>query len=176
MRIAIISLVAIVGATTVGAQEYNAHEKTEGEEAAKSAPALAAAMKEAKVSLSGGLKASASEGLPLSGKFELEDGKLQLSVYTTKGGTFFEVIVDHKTGKVVKTEALTGAEDLVAARKQAEVMAKTKRSLREVVMKAEKANAGFTAVSVSPELESGAAQADIELLKGTQSRRVEEKL
>lgn len=39
--------------------------------------------------------ASESEGQPISGKFEVEDGKLQLAVYTAKDGKFFEVIVDH---------------------------------------------------------------------------------
>src|ERR1700694_3185260 len=42
-------------------------------------------MKGAKVQLSQGLAASASKGTPISGKFEVEDGKLQLSVYTAEG-------------------------------------------------------------------------------------------
>jgi hypothetical protein len=41
---------------------------------------LANALSEAKVSLQQGLVASESEGQPISGKFEVEDGKLQLSV------------------------------------------------------------------------------------------------
>ena len=35
-----------------------------------------------------------------------------------KGGKFSEVIVDHDTGKVAKTEAITGGEDLAAAKEQ----------------------------------------------------------
>ena len=62
--------------------------------------ALAAQMKGAKVPLSQGLAASASKGKPISAKFEVEDGKLQLSVYTAEGTNYSEVIVDHKTGKV----------------------------------------------------------------------------
>ena len=58
--------------------------------------ALAKALPEASVSLDQGLKASESEGKPISGKYELEDGALQLSVYTTKGDQFSEVIVDYK--------------------------------------------------------------------------------
>ena len=42
---------------------------------------LADAVKHAKVSLDAGLKASQREGKPISGKFELEDRKLQLSIY-----------------------------------------------------------------------------------------------
>src|SRR5215831_1032792 len=138
--------------------------------------ALAAAMKNATATLQGGLKASEARGTPISAKFEIEDGKLQLSVYTMKGDKFSEVVVDHKTGKIAKTEAITGGDDLTAAKKQAAAMAKTKRSLRDVVTKAEKANAGFKAVSVEAEIEDGAAQADINLLKGTDAKHVEDKL
>ena len=83
-----------------------------------------------KTSLEKGLSASETQGKPISGKFEVEDGKLQLSVYTMKGDKFSEVIVDHKTGKVAKTEAITGGDDLTAAKAQSEAMAKTKLSLR----------------------------------------------
>src|SRR5947207_15675409 len=79
---------------------------------------LAKALKDAKVSLQSGLQASAREGTPISAKYELEEGKLQLSVYTTKGDTFSEVIVDHKTGKVAKAEPITKAEDMTAAKDQ----------------------------------------------------------
>jgi hypothetical protein len=37
-----------------------------------------------KVSLDDGLRASETRGTPISAKFEIEDGKLQLSVYTKK--------------------------------------------------------------------------------------------
>lgn len=176
MRLASIALATLMGAAAAQAQENEAHEKAEAAEAAKSAPALAAAMKEAKVSLANGLKAAAKEGTPISGKFEVEDGKLQLSVYTMKGDKFFEVVVDHKSGKVAKTEPITGGEDLEAAKKQAEAMGKTKRSLSDVVAKAEKGNAGYKAVAVVAEVENGAAQADVSLLKGAESKQVEEKL
>src|SRR5262249_55676806 len=151
-------------------------EKEEASEAAKNAPALAAALKDAKVSLADGLKAAEKSGTPISAKFELEDGKLQLSVYTMKGDKFAEIIIDHKTGKIAKTEPITSGDDLTAAKKQAEAMAKTKRALRDVVTKAEKANAGFKAVSVSAEMENGAAQADVNLLKGSEAKHIEDKL
>src|SRR5882762_9965398 len=91
---------------------------------------LAKALKGVKTSLEKGLSASESQGKPISGKFEIEDGKLQLSVYTMKGDKFSEVIVDHATGKVAKTEAITGGGDLTAAKAQSEAMAKAKRSSR----------------------------------------------
>ena len=48
--------------------------------------ALAAALRGQTVTLEKGLAASAKAGKPISGKFEIEDGKLILSVYTVKGG------------------------------------------------------------------------------------------
>src|SRR5262249_44057973 len=88
---------------------------------------LAKALKDAKVSLQRGLTASAKEGKPISGKYEVEHGKLQLSVYTMKGNAFSEVIVDHKTGKVTKTEAISGGEDLTAAKAQSEAVPRSCR-------------------------------------------------
>src|SRR6516225_6039591 len=52
--------------------------------------ALIKAMSGAKVTLQQGLTASERGGRPISGKFEIEDGKLQLSIYTEKAGKFFE--------------------------------------------------------------------------------------
>ncbi len=75
----------------------------------KSHAELAKAVGEAKVSLEQGLSTSAHEGKPISAKFEIEDGKLQLSVYTAKGDSFSEVVVDHTTGKAAKTEPITFA-------------------------------------------------------------------
>src|SRR5215470_17378497 len=72
---------------------------------------LEKALKDAKVPLERGLSASVKEGKPISAKYEVEDGKLQLSVYTMKADKFSEVIVDHKTGQVAKTEAITEGED-----------------------------------------------------------------
>ena len=61
---------------------------------------LATVLKDAKIPLQQGLRASAKEGMPISGKYEVEHEKLQLSVYTMKSDAFSEVIVDHKTGKI----------------------------------------------------------------------------
>jgi len=63
----------------------------------------------ARVSLERGLAASASHGRPISAKFEMEEGKLQLSVYTATGGKFFEVVVDPNSGAVIKTEPMEKA-------------------------------------------------------------------
>ena len=65
----------------------------------ENSPALAAAMKNATATLQGGLRASEAQGTPISAKFEIEDGKLQLSVYTMKGSDFMEVVADPNTGR-----------------------------------------------------------------------------
>src|SRR2546428_8120679 len=101
---------------------------------------LAKAVSGATVSLAKGLAASAREGKPISAKFELEHGVLQLSVYTAKGGKFSEVIVDHTTGKEAKVDAITGGEDLTAAKHQNNVISKATRSLASAPGKALKAN------------------------------------
>src|SRR4051812_5204600 len=93
------------------------------------AAALGKELKSAKVTLAQGLKAAASAGKPISGKFEVENGKLQLSVYTAKDGSFSEVIVDHKTGKVAKSEPITSGDDLTAAKSQEDAMISAKSSL-----------------------------------------------
>ncbi len=134
--------------------------------------ALAAQLKGVKVTLAQGLKASAARGKPISAKFEVEDGKLQLSVYTAKGDGFSEVIVDHKTGKVAKTEAITGGEDLAAAKAQGSAMASAKSSLESAVRKVEKANKGYRAVGVVPSVENGHPSAAVTLMKGAESKSV----
>ena len=133
---------------------------------------LASGMKGVKVTLAQGLEAASKTGKPISGKFEVEDGKLQLSVYTAKDGAFSEVIVDHKTGKVAKTEPITGGADLTAAKAQNAARASAKSSLDAAVKKAEKANEGYRAVSVVP---SGQG-AEVTLMKGGESTKVTEPL
>jgi len=133
---------------------------------------LAANMKDAKVSLERGIAASKAKGTPISAKYEVENGKLQLSVYTAKGDAFSEVIVDHKTGKVAKSEPINGGDDLAAAKSQNEAMSKAKTSLQAAVSKAVKVNKGYKAVSATPSLKDGHPTADITLMKGAESKTV----
>src|ERR1700680_4726127 len=49
----------------------------------------------AKINLQQGLAASEQQGKPISAKFEADDGKLQLSVYTAKEGKFFAELTQH---------------------------------------------------------------------------------
>ncbi len=137
---------------------------------------LAKAVAEAKVSLEQGLSASAREGKPISAKFELEEGKLQLSVYTAKGVKFSEVIVDHNTGTVAKAEPITSGDDYTAAKDQNAAMAKAKRSLRAALTQVLKGNSDFRVVSVVPTLKDGHPVAEITLTKRYEWKTVSEKL
>src|SRR5262244_303073 len=161
-----VTFVWLVGGSIVLAQKYDDKEHVE----------LAKALKGVKTSLETGLSASESQGKPISGKFEVEDGKLQLSVYTMKGDKFSEVIVDHKTGKVAKTEPITQGDDLTHAKAQSEAMAKAKRSLDAAASEAMRENKGYRVVSVTPELKDGHPVADVTLVKDTDWKTVSEKL
>jgi hypothetical protein len=138
--------------------------------------ALATAMKNATATLQGGLKASEAQGIPISAKFEIEDGKLQLSVYTMKGNDFMEVVADPQTGAIGKAEKITDAGDLKEAAEQKAAMAKAKVPLLTATETAVKANAGSRAVSIVPELKSGQATAEVTVLQGTAFKKVTEKL
>lgn len=138
--------------------------------------AMAKALPEASVLLDQGLKASARDGTPISGKYEIEHGALQLSVYTMKGAQFSEVIVDHKSGAIKKSEPVTDADDMKAAQAQSAAMAKAKLTLDAAVGNAVKANAGYRAVSVEPVLDGGRPIATVVLMKGEDVKKVSEKL
>lgn len=169
MKRATVSLLGLMVASLLHSPALRARESEERAELAK-------AVTEAKVSLERGLSVSAREGTPISGKFEIEEGKFQLSVYTVRGGKFSEIIVDHETGKIAKVEPITGGEDLAAAKAQQDAMAKAKRSLGAAIAGALKASEGFRAVSVVPALKDGHPTADVTLLKGNQWKTVSEKL
>lgn len=138
--------------------------------------ALAKALSDASVSLDQGLKASEREGKPISGKYEIENGALQLSIYTMKGNQFSEVIVDYKTGSIKKAEAITDSDDLKDAKEQSEAMANAKLPLETAVAGAVKANSGYRAVSVMPMLDGGQPVAAVTLMKGAEIKKLTEKL
>ena len=106
----------------------------------------------------------------------MEDRKLQLSVYTAKGGGFSEVVVDPKTGRVAKVEVIEGGEDLAAAKTQADALAKAKTPLGGAVDAAVKKNPGFRPVSVIAALKDGHPVADVTLIKGDELRTASERL
>ena len=135
--------------------------------------ALAKALPAATVSLEQGLKAGEREGKPISAKYELDHGALQLSVYTMKDGSFSEVIIDHKTGAIAKVEKITDAEDLEDAQNQGKAVAKSKLTLETALESAAKANSGYRApCSIIPMLAAVVPMATITLMKGEEVKKV----
>ena len=159
----------VIGAMGVCGLTAFADEEQEERAVAKSVPA-------AKITLQQGLTAAESQGKPISGKFEVDEGHFQLSVYTAQGGKFSEVVIDHNTGAVAKSEPITEGEDLAEAKAQAEAITKAKRPLKSAVDEAEKGVPGARAVSVTPKLSNGHTVAVVKLLKGTQFKSVSEPL
>src|SRR6516164_81805 len=94
MTVQAVRLIAAVGfwsvvGTTARAEESNT-------------AALAVAMKNATATLQRGLTISKAQGTPISAKFEIENGKLQLKIYTMKDYDFKEVVADPKTGAITR--------------------------------------------------------------------------
>ena len=138
--------------------------------------ALVGALKEKKLTLQEGLKASEREGQPISAQFEIDDGKLQLSIYTSKGDDFTEVIADPKSGTVVKAEKITDSDDLNDAADQKAAMDKATVSLIAAADTAEKDNPGSRVVGIFPDLRDGHAVAEVTLLQGDAAKKVTQKL
>jgi uncharacterized membrane protein YkoI len=161
-------------AALVGFADHNAifadDDDDEGREA------LIKKLGDAKISLQQGLAASEQAGQPISAKFEVDDGKLQLSVYAAKDGKFFEAVINHVTGKVLKLEPITEGDDLAAANSQSAAMAKAKSSLKEAVDKAAAQSANARVVSAVPSLKDGRPVVSIALLEGEQSKTVQQPL
>jgi len=127
---------------------------------------LAPVVSSAKVTLEQGLLASKKNGKPVSGKFEIENGKPQLSVYIVKDGTkYSEVIVDHTSGEIAKAEPITGGDDLAEAKKQSAGLFRATRELREAVKEAKRDNPGYQAVSVWSEMKGSHSMATVTLVK-----------
>jgi hypothetical protein len=161
MLMAILSLVAFSSSFVRAADE---HEEQR---------ALIKAIGSAKVTLQQGLAAAEAQGQPISGKFEVDDGKLQLSVYTSKDGKFSEVVIDYARGKVAKSEPITEGDDLADAKVQSAAMAKTKTTLKAAVDKVLGQSPGFRAISVTPALKDGRPVAAVVLLKGKDFKTVQ---
>src|SRR6266852_1761432 len=144
--------------------------------AAEDQQALIKQLNTAKINLQQGLAASQQEGQPISAKFEVDEGKLQLSVYTSKDGKFSEVLVDYMDGKVTKAEPITGGDDLAAAKLQSAAMAKAKTTLKEDVDKAVTQSGNARVVSAVPSLKDGRPLVSIVLLDGEQFKTVQQPL
>jgi hypothetical protein len=169
MRLNLFATIAAASALLVGGLSAQAEEEM-------NPAAMAKALQQASLPLEKATKLPEKEGKPISAKYEIEHGALQLSIYTMKGDKFSEVIVDHKTGAVTKDESITDADDLKAAQAQAATMAKAKTPLDVATDHAVKTNAGYRAVSIMPKLEGGQPVAEVTLMKGEEVKKVMEKL
>ena len=127
---------------------------------------LAPVVANAKVTLEQGLATSKKNGKPVSAKFEIENGKPQLSIYTVRDGNkYFEVIVDHTSGEIAKVEPIGGGDDLTAAKRQNDSLFRATRELREAVKEAKRDNPGYVAVSVWSEMKDSHSIATVTLVK-----------
>jgi Peptidase propeptide and YPEB domain len=165
---------ALAAVLTVGVMGTTASVWSYANEASGSS--VAKFMPTAKVSLQEGLTAAESQGRPISGKFEVDEGRFQLSVYTARDGKFSEVLVDQNTGKVAKSEAITEGSDLAAAQMQMEAYSKSRTPLKAAIARAELAYPGYRAVSVTPRLSNGHPLAVVSLVQGSQVRSIAEPL
>ena len=137
---------------------------------------LAKALTNVMATLQDGLTLAQVDGTPISAKFELEDGKLQLSIYTVKGSKFSEIVVNPNTGKIDKAEPITDTDDLKDAAAQKAAMGNAKISLLAATNNALKANSGYRAVSSFPAMKAGHPVADVTLLRGNAYKAVAERL
>jgi hypothetical protein len=163
LGIALASILSLIGSTSWAEGEMNP-------------AAMAKALSQASLPLEKACKVSEREGKPISAKYEIENGTLQLSIYTMKGDRFSELIVDHTSGAVMKDEWITDADDLKAAQAQAAAMAKARVTLDVATANAVEGNAGYRAVSVMPTLQGDRPIAVVTLLKGEDAKKVTEKL
>jgi hypothetical protein len=161
-------LVLVVGLGLPGAGAASAEDDD--------AAVLAAALTDAKITLQDGLNAGEREGQPISAQFEIDDGELRISIYTTKGDDFVEVVADPKTGAILSSEKITDGDDLDDAAEQKAAMAKATISLLAAADAAAKDNAGTRVVGIFPELKDGHPVAEVTLLRGTTPKRVTQKL
>ncbi len=136
----------------------------------------AAALEASRVSLEQALAIAEGHGTPIAAKLEVEDEGPQLSIRMVAGAAFSEVLIDAKTGRIVKAEPITGGNALGAAQAEASVMAKATVSLRAAVARAVKAHAGARAVRITPRLSEGHPTAKITLASDLRFETVAEKL
>jgi hypothetical protein len=137
---------------------------------------VARGLRFAKVSLQQGFSTSEREGLPISGKFEVNHSKFQLSVYTSRDGKFSEVLVDYSSGEITNVAPITAGEDLAEAELQSAAMARAKTSLRDAVAKALVDAGDFHAIGVAPSLKNGRAVASVLIVKGDEFKVINQPL
>jgi hypothetical protein len=131
-------------------------------------PLPADVLKGTSVTLEEGLRASEIAGKPISARFEVEDGQLQLSVYVVTDTGYAEAIIATDTGILMSAQKMTDPDDLEAARAQNQAVRGATIPLRIATEKVVMNRRGIRGVSVVPETRAGRPGAKVTLLnKGT---------
>jgi hypothetical protein len=138
--------------------------------------ALAAALKHVTSTLENGLNAVERIGKPISAKFTLEHGFLQVSLWVAREDGLAEIILYPATRMVTEIYEFRDPDELKAATAQKLAMDKARVSLRSAAANAVQANRGFRAVSAYPVIEEGDPMAVITLLDANTFKIVTEKL
>ena len=138
--------------------------------------ALAVALEHVKSTLEDGLRAGQRIGKPISAKFALEHGTIQLSIWVTGEVGFAEFIVYPAIRTFSSNFDFRDPDKLEVARERKLVMDKATVSLLTATADAVKANHGFRAISAYPMLLDGNPIAVVTLLDANTSKSVTEKL
>ena len=136
----------------------------------KDTQALVAALAKSKLTLSEGMRqATKSPGVPISAKFELEDGKLSLSVYTAEKGLAVEPeknVLQELSGSPEqdkwepKVEVFKDVPHVARSSEQLTLMALGKSSLADIIARVEKTQQG-TVFSVTPTIRNHKPVAEV---------------
>ena len=134
--------------------------------------ALWAALEDATVTLESGLIVGEQRGHPVSAKFDIADGDLQLTVWIATVDSLLQVVVDPNTAAVARSEPINASDDLADAIAQRAAVERARVSLLSAVQQALRDNRGARAVNVMPELKDGHPIAVITLLVNGKFRKV----
>jgi hypothetical protein len=136
----------------------------------KDTQALLDALGSSKLTLSEGVRQAAkSPAVPISAKFELEDGKLSLSVYTAEKGLAVEPeknVLQELSGSPEqarwepKVEVFKDVPHVARSSEQLTLMAIGKSSLADIIARVEKAQQG-TVFSVTPTIRNHKPVAEV---------------
>jgi hypothetical protein len=139
-------------------------------EDAKQTQALLKELGKAKLSLQDGLRqAMHDSAVPISAKFELEDGKLSLSVYTAEKGLKVDPeknILQELSGSpeqdkwIPNAEVFKDVEHVARSSEQLTLMALGKASLVDIIERTQKAQSG-TVFSVRPVIRNHRPAAEV---------------
>jgi hypothetical protein len=160
INVAVMSFSMLVGATISSVHAADA----------KETQALLKELGKAKVSLLDGVRqATKGSGIPISAKFEIEDGKLSLSVYTAEKGLAVEAeknVLQELAGSPEQekwtpyVEVFKDVEHVARSAEQLTLMALGKASLAQVIERVRTTQPG-TVFSVTPVIRNHRPMAEV---------------